>query len=224
LTSQAKVVKTPRRQPAARRKKAAASKEAQAQILNPPVLLSPISPKPTKGKALVRPKSATKIHATKANEVVTVLAEDVRILLERCDEELPGAKPVKTPKPRRSSLFNPPSKELVEAAAKQAARRKSLRSAKEIEVDLADSAKNLYGEDLEELPSEKEDDLLKEPAQVPVPAQTTVQGQPPGPVPKRSGLRIDSGDESEPELQLSAEDEEAALKEAALSTLPKAAE
>jgi hypothetical protein len=51
-TSQAKGAKTPRRQPAAGRKKAEASKEAQAQILNPPALLSPISPKPTKGKAL----------------------------------------------------------------------------------------------------------------------------------------------------------------------------
>jgi hypothetical protein len=35
-TSQAKVAKTPRRQPAAGRKKAEASKEVQAQILNPP--------------------------------------------------------------------------------------------------------------------------------------------------------------------------------------------
>jgi hypothetical protein len=52
LTNQAKGAKTPRRQPAAGRKKAGASKEAQAQILNHLALLSPISPKPTKGKAL----------------------------------------------------------------------------------------------------------------------------------------------------------------------------
>ncbi|EFX65559.1 hypothetical protein DAPPUDRAFT_333090 [Daphnia pulex] len=217
-TSQAKGAKTPRRQPAAGRKKAAASKEAQAQILNPPVLLSPISPKPKKGKARVRPTTETPDHLSDADAL-----KRVTVLLRRCDEVDTGAKPVKTPKPRKKSLFNPPSKELVEAAAEQTARRKSLQATKEIEVNLADSAKNLYGEDLEELPSEREDELLKEPAQVPATIQAAVE-QTTRPVSKRSGLRIDSGDESEPELQLTADDEEAALKEAALKTLPKAAE
>jgi hypothetical protein len=93
----------------------------------------------------------------------------------------------------------------------------------EVEVNLADLAKNLFGEDLEELPSEKEDELVKEKASVPEAAQKE-ENQQPRLIPRRSGQRIDSGDESEPELQLTAEDEEAALKEAALSTLPKAAE
>jgi hypothetical protein len=70
-TSQEKGAKAPRRQPAAGRKKAAASKEDHAQILNPPVLLSPIAPKPTKGKALVRPRSETKSHAQGLEEVVS---------------------------------------------------------------------------------------------------------------------------------------------------------
>jgi hypothetical protein len=60
----------------------------------------------------------------------------------------------------------------------------------------------------------------------PVVATTTQADDdlPPRPVPRRSGLRIDSGDESKPELQLTAEDEEAALKKVALRTLPKATE
>ncbi|EFX77402.1 hypothetical protein DAPPUDRAFT_247705 [Daphnia pulex] len=230
-TSQVKGAKAPRRQPAAGRKKAEASKEVQAQILNPPAPLSPISPKPTKGKALVRPKSRTILSQYQLDGTPGVTpegrAEDaialkqVTVFLERYDVIKPT--PAKTPKPRKKSLFNPPSKELVEAATKQSAWRKSLRSAKEVEVNLADSAKNLYGEDLEELPSEKEDELLKEPAQVSAAAQAAEEQQT-RPVPIRSGLRIDSGDESEPELQLTAEDDEVALKEAALSTLPKAVE
>jgi hypothetical protein len=93
-TSQAKGAKTPRRQPAAGRKKAEASKEAQAQILNPPALLSPISPKPTKGKALgpaeqlreisdeVSPSSAA-FHMTtwfKKTDVVKLKAEILTVV------------------------------------------------------------------------------------------------------------------------------------------------
>jgi hypothetical protein len=216
--SPAKVVKTPRRQPAAGRKKAAASKEAQAQILNPPVLLSPISPKQSKGKAAARPKSGAKAKAKSQDELIAEATENTcEVIVERFVAETKTGKALKA---GRKSLFNPPSKELVEAAAKASARRKGLRSAAEVEVSLADSAKNLYGEDLEELPSEKEDELLKEPAQVPVSAVE----QQPRPVSRRSGQRIDSGDESDPGLQLTAEDEEEALKAAALSTLPKAAE
>jgi hypothetical protein len=214
--SPAKVVKPPRRQPAAGRKKAAASKEAQAQILNPPVLLSPISPKSTKGKGAARPKSGAK--AKSQDELIAEATENTcEVIVERFVAETKKGKALK---PGRKSLFNPPSKELVEAAAKASARRKGLRSAAEVEVNLADAAKNLYGEDLEELPSEKEDELLKEPGQAPVSAEE----QQPRPVSRRSGQRIDSGDESDPGLQLTAEDEEEALKAAALSTLPKAAE
>jgi hypothetical protein len=141
----------------------------------------------------------------------------LRVILQRCDEEKAGATPVKTPKPRRKSTFSHPSKELVEAAPKQEAGQKNLRSAKRVEVNLVDSAKNLFGEDLEELPSEKEDELLKEKASVPEAAQKE-DDQQQRPIPRRSGQRIDSGDKLDPELQLTAEDEEAALKEAALST------
>jgi hypothetical protein len=95
-TSQAKVVKTPRRQPAAGRKKAEASKEVQAQILNPPVLLSPISPKPTKGKAIARPKPVAK----DAPAAKSTPAKDLRLILKRFDEENPDITLVKLPKAR----------------------------------------------------------------------------------------------------------------------------
>ncbi len=55
------------------------------------------------------------------------------MVLERCDEQVAGVTPVKTPTTRRKSLFNPTTKELVEAADKQAARRKSLRSSNDLE-------------------------------------------------------------------------------------------
>jgi hypothetical protein len=95
-TSQAKVVKAPRRQPAAGKRKAEASKEVQAQILNPPVLLSPISPKPTKGKAIARPKPVAK----DAPAAKSTPAKDLRLILKRFDEENPDITLVKLPKAR----------------------------------------------------------------------------------------------------------------------------
>jgi hypothetical protein len=62
-------------------------------------------------------------------------------------------------------------KELVKAAAKLTARRKSLRSSKDLEaIHLSDSAKQLFGDDLDELQSEEE--LIKE---TPVPVRASTQ-------------------------------------------------
>jgi hypothetical protein len=165
----------------------------------------------------------TKHHALGLKKVVVPFQDTLRVIVQRSDEEKAGATSVENSKPREKLTFNPPSKELVGAGTKKASRKKNLRLVEKVEVNLADLAKNLFGEDLEELPSEKEDELVKEKASVPEAAQKE-DDQQPRLIPRRSGQRIDSGDESEPELQLTAEDEEAALKEAALSTLPKAAE
>jgi hypothetical protein len=117
-------------------------------------------------------------------------------------------------KAQKKPTFRPPPKELVEAAAKQAAQRKRLRSSKDSEIiNLSDSSKLLFGDDLDELPSDKEDELLKNtPVQIPASTQavtpaaaTTAQAeddQPSRPVPKRSGQLIDSGCDTESELQL----------------------
>jgi hypothetical protein len=219
-TSQGRKKATPKRT-AANKGKTLASKGVNVEALKTPALLSPISPKLTKGKGAARPKSGTKAPAIDIDKLIAeATTNSVKVILDKSDGSLAGVKQVKALKPGRKSLFNPPSKELVEAAAKASARRKGLRSAAEGEVNLADAAKNLYGEDLEELPSEKEDELLKEPARAPVSAEELQ----PRPVSRRSGQRIDSGDESDPGLQLTAEDEEEALKAAALSTLPKAAQ
>lgn len=214
-TSQVRKQKATPKRTAENKGKALASKGVNVESLKTPALLSPISPKPTKGKALVRPKTATPGTLSDAEAI-----KRVEILIRRCDEVDAGDKPVKTPKPRRKSLFNPPSKEIVEAVAKQTARRKSLRSAKEIEVNLADSATKLHSE---ELPSDKEDELLKEvPAttQVPTPEeQAAATNGLPGKSPRRP-RRLSSSSESEPELIVTAEDdEEEALKNAALDSI-----
>lgn len=79
----------------------------------------------------------------------------------------------KTPSSRKKPLFNSPSKELVEVAGKKrSARWKNIRSAKDFEkIHLSDSAKLLFGDDLDEQPSDREDELLKE-TPVLVPAST----------------------------------------------------
>ncbi|EFX78637.1 hypothetical protein DAPPUDRAFT_246018 [Daphnia pulex] len=140
----------------------------------------------------------------------------------------------KTPSTRKKPFFNSPSKELVEAAGKKrSARWKNLRSAKDSEtIHLSDSAKLLFGDELDEQPSDREDELLKEtPVLVPASTQaitpaaaTTAQAeddQQPHLVPiRRSGQRIDSGPDSEEELQLEVEEDEPALEEVALSNFP----
>ncbi|EFX73462.1 hypothetical protein DAPPUDRAFT_109778 [Daphnia pulex] len=129
---------------AASKKKAAASKEVDVESLKNLALMSPIAPKPSKGKALVQP---------------------------RCDEGKTVSTPVKIT--RKKLKFNHPLKELVKAAAKLTARRKSLRSSKDLEaIHLSDSAKQLFGDDLDELQSEKEEELLKE---TPVPVRASTQ-------------------------------------------------
>jgi hypothetical protein len=64
--------------------------------LNPPVLLSPISPKPTKGKAIARPKPVAK----DAPAAMSTPVKDLRLILKRFDEENPGITLVKLPKAR----------------------------------------------------------------------------------------------------------------------------
>jgi hypothetical protein len=95
----------------------------------------------------------------------------VRVLLERCDEGKTVSTPVKIT--RKKLEFNHPLKELVKAAAKLTARRKSLRSSKDLEaIHLSDSAKQLFGDDLDELQSEEEEELIKE---TPVPVRASTQ-------------------------------------------------
>ncbi len=230
-TSQAKVAKTPRRQPAAGKRKAEASKEVQAQILNPPVLLSPISPKPTKGKVIARPKTVAKdAHTAKSTP-----AKELKLILKRFDDENPGVTLVILPKARRKSAINPPSKELVEVAGKQAARRNSLRSAKDPDpgkgntpgtehVNLKGKSKGLFDTD------SAEEELLKEtpipteaPTQAPTPAEKQTAAattELPGPISRRSRRLVDSSSESEHELIVTAEEEEEEdLKNAALSSI-----
>jgi len=173
-----------------------------------PALLSPISPKPTKGKALARPKTEAKSVAGRSRKAAVEPNKELKVVLERCDEQVAGVTPLKTPTTRRKSLFNPPTKELVEAAAKQTARRKSLRSSKDLGLN------TLFGD-----PSDiEEDELLKD---QPIPLQASTQASTPAveaaapaadelrpkPVPRRSAQRIYSKSESEPELQLAAEEE-----------------
>jgi hypothetical protein len=218
-TSQAQPPIAAPSKPVASKKVAATSKEVPTTIPKVPALLSPISPKPTKGKALARPKSVAKPPAERK------AAAEVRVVLERCDEKLAGVTPVKPPTTRRKSPFNPPTKELVEAAAKQSARRKSLRLAKESEPGKGDTSKpaparlessfnlnTLFGDS-------EEDELLKEvPPPIPTSNKEAVDEPRPRPVPRKTGLRIDS--DSEPELQLAA-DEEAAPE--AATAAPEAA-
>ncbi|EFX75120.1 hypothetical protein DAPPUDRAFT_108154 [Daphnia pulex] len=203
------------RRPVVSKKKAAASKEVDVESLKISALLSPIAPKPSKGKALVRPRKKM-----------------VRVHLERCDEGTTGATPVKTPKPQKKFTFNPPSKELMEAAAKLTARRKSLRSSKDLEaIHLSDSAKQLFGDDFDEPPSEKEEASQRDscpssgfdPGHNISGCHDNPSGRQPSaaPVPKTIWAANRLSTESEEELQVAAEDEEVALNEEALSTLPK---
>jgi hypothetical protein len=60
---------------AASKKKAAASKDVDVESLKVPALLSPIAQKPYKGKALVRPRSATKLHSLGLEKVVGAKTE-----------------------------------------------------------------------------------------------------------------------------------------------------
>lgn len=57
--------------------------------------------------------------------------KQLSMILKKEDDKVTGATPMKTPKPRRKSVVDQPSKELVEAAAKQTARRKCLRFSKD---------------------------------------------------------------------------------------------
>ncbi len=138
----------------------------------------------------------------------------------------------KTPKPQKKFTFNPPSKELMEAAAKLTARRKSLRSSKDLEaIHLSDSAKQLFGDDFDQPPSEKEEASQRDscPSSGFDPGHNisgcldNPSGRQPSaaPVPKTIWAANRLSTESEEELQVAAEDEEVALNEEALSTLPK---
>ncbi len=60
---------------AASKKKAAASKEVDVESLKVPALLIPIAPKPSKGKALVRSRSVTKLHSLGLEKVVGAKTE-----------------------------------------------------------------------------------------------------------------------------------------------------
>lgn len=101
------------KQPKTSRKKTVTSK-VDVQSLNVPALLSPISPKPTKDKVLVRPKPVTKSHSQELEEVAAAETErTLKLILEGCDEKATGASPAKTPNPGKKSVFNPPSKDLL---------------------------------------------------------------------------------------------------------------
>jgi hypothetical protein len=128
-TSQARTPKAAPKRTVVSKSKAAASKEVNVESLKTPALLSPISPKPSKSKAIARPKPAAKDAPT----VKSMPDKELKLILQRFDEGNPGVTMVKLPKSRRKSAINPPSKELVEAAAKQTARRNSLRSTKDTE-------------------------------------------------------------------------------------------
>ncbi len=131
------------------------------------------------------------------------------MILQRFVEGNPGVTLVKLPKSRRKSAINPPSKELVEAAAKQTARRNSIRSTKDTEpgkgktpitepVNLKDELKGLFADT-----DSAEEELLKENpnptqalTQAPTPAAeettTATTTELPGPIPRRSRRIIDS--------------------------------
>jgi hypothetical protein len=134
------------------------------EALKTPALLSPISPKPSKGKAVARSKPAAK----DAPAVKSTPAKELKMIIKRFDDENPGVTLVRLPRPRRMSAINPPSKELVEAAGKETARRNSLRTAKEPEpgkgktprtepVNLKGKSTGLFGET-----DSAEEKLLKE--------------------------------------------------------------
>jgi hypothetical protein len=143
------------------------------------VFTSPISPKPTKGKAIAQPKPVVK----DAPAAKSTPAKELKLIIKRFNDENPGDTLVKLPKARQKSAINPPSKELVEAAGKQAARRNSLRSAKDPEpgkgitpgtepVNLKSKSKGLFDTD------SAEEELLKEtpiPTKAPTQAPTPVE-------------------------------------------------
>ncbi len=78
-------------------------KEVQAPILNVPVLLSPISPKPTKGKKLVRPKTAAISETSNVNFAPAKQDKELELILKRFAEENPGVMLVKIQKTRKKS-------------------------------------------------------------------------------------------------------------------------
>ncbi|EFX80000.1 hypothetical protein DAPPUDRAFT_103845 [Daphnia pulex] len=96
---------------------------------------SPISQKPTKGKVLVVAEEYKADSTPKGTPEGRVEAaqtnKQLSMILKKEDDKVTGATPMKTPKPRRKSVVDQPSKELVEAAAKQTARRKCLRFSKD---------------------------------------------------------------------------------------------
>jgi hypothetical protein len=69
-------------------------------------LLSPISPKPSKGKVVAQTKPAAK----DAPVVKSTPAKELKLIIKRFDDENPGVTLVKLPKPRQKSAINPPSK------------------------------------------------------------------------------------------------------------------
>ncbi|EFX68742.1 hypothetical protein DAPPUDRAFT_114291 [Daphnia pulex] len=72
------------------KKKAAASKDVDVESRKVPVLLSPIAQKPYKGKALVRPRSATKLHSLAVIESLPSMANIPVTVVGVVDNELPG--------------------------------------------------------------------------------------------------------------------------------------
>jgi hypothetical protein len=124
---------------------------------------------------------------------------------------------------------------LVEAAGKETARRNSLRSAKDPEpgkgktprtepVNLKGKSKGLFCET-----DSAEEELLKEKPilnKAPTQASTPVEEKTaaattelPGPIPRRSRRLLDSASESEPELILTADEEEKVLKNLDLNSI-----
>ncbi|EFX62121.1 hypothetical protein DAPPUDRAFT_120503 [Daphnia pulex] len=156
-------------------------KKTVVEALKTTALLSPISPKPSKGKALARSKPAAK----DAPAVKSTPTKELKLIIKRFDDENPGVTLVKLPRPRRKSAINPPSN--------------------------------------------AEEELLKEkpiPNQAPTQASTPAEEQTaaattelPGPIPRRSRRLLDSASESEPELILTADEEENVLKNLALSSI-----
>jgi hypothetical protein len=82
------------KRPAASRKKAAASKEVYVEYLKVSSLLSPITPKPSKGEAIAWPKPVAK----EVPAVSRTPAKELKLILQRFYEENPGVTLVKLPK------------------------------------------------------------------------------------------------------------------------------
>ncbi|EFX78693.1 hypothetical protein DAPPUDRAFT_245976 [Daphnia pulex] len=124
LTSQAQTPIVAPKRMVVNKKKAAASNKVDVESLKAPALLSPISLKPLKVKAIARPKPAAKDAST----VKSMLAKEFKLILQRFDEGNPGVTLVKLPKSRgcsvirtvlkKSCLWKPPGRgQPVPAAA-----------------------------------------------------------------------------------------------------------